>query len=172
MPVTKVPCGPRETTISRDRWLVVVTVIVWCQLRILVVLRHAWNRRVLFHQDSGDAGPHQVSLILSFCNGLCFSACYEICLWAQKNSHFTWPVASCGNGRCFMPVTNMSYQQRSSACYLSWFICNTWPVTGTLPVTKGDLRPLPKPVFHVVVFAIKRHRRLSVLLTSSCFLLL
>jgi hypothetical protein len=28
MPITKVPCGPRETTISRDQWLVVVTVIV------------------------------------------------------------------------------------------------------------------------------------------------
>jgi hypothetical protein len=28
MPVTKVPCEPRETTISRDRRLVVVTVVV------------------------------------------------------------------------------------------------------------------------------------------------
>jgi hypothetical protein len=26
--VTKVPCGPRKTAISRDRWLVLVTVVV------------------------------------------------------------------------------------------------------------------------------------------------
>jgi hypothetical protein len=37
VPVTKVPCGPRETTISRDRWLVVVTVVVWCPLRICLI---------------------------------------------------------------------------------------------------------------------------------------
>jgi hypothetical protein len=43
MPVTKVPCGPREAAISRDRWLVVLTVIVWCSLQILVVLRRTWN---------------------------------------------------------------------------------------------------------------------------------
>jgi hypothetical protein len=64
---------------------------------------------------------------------------------------FTWPVASCGNGLYLMPVTNMSFQQRASARYLSWLICNTWSVTGALPVTKGDLRPLPKPVFHIVL---------------------
>jgi hypothetical protein len=74
MPVTKVPCGPRETTISRDRWLVVVTVVVWCLLRILYVLKRAWNRRVSVRQDSGDAGAHLASLILSYCNGLCFGA--------------------------------------------------------------------------------------------------
>jgi hypothetical protein len=56
------------------------------------------------------AGAHQASLILSFCNGLCFGARYERSMWAQRNSHFTWPVASCGNGRCLMPVKNMSYQ--------------------------------------------------------------
>jgi hypothetical protein len=28
MAVTKVPCGPRETAISRDRRLVVVTVVI------------------------------------------------------------------------------------------------------------------------------------------------
>jgi hypothetical protein len=110
MLVTKVPCGPRETTISRERWLVVVTVVVWCPLWILYVLRRAWNRRVSVRQDSGDAGSHQASLILNFCNGLCFGARYESSLWAQKNRHFTWPVASCANGRCLMPITNMSYQ--------------------------------------------------------------
>jgi hypothetical protein len=110
MPITKVSCGPRKIAISRDRWLVVVTVVVWCPLRILVVLRRAWNRRVSFRQDSGDAGAHQASLILSFCHGLCFGAHYESSLWAQKNNHFMWPVASFGNGRCLMPVTIMSYQ--------------------------------------------------------------
>jgi hypothetical protein len=114
------------------------------------VLRRAWNWRVSFLQDSGDAGAHQASLILIFCNGLCFGACYKSSLWAQKNSHFTWPVASCGNGRYLMPVANMSYQQRASDCYLSWLICNTWSVTGAFPITKGGLRPLPKPGFHVV----------------------
>jgi hypothetical protein len=132
MPITKVPCGPREIAISRDRWLVVVTVVVSCPLRILYVLRRAWNRRVSVHQDNGDAGAHQVSLILSFCNGLCFGSHYESSLWAQKNSHFTWPVASCGNSCYLMPVTNMS------AHYLSWLICNTWSVTGALLVTKGS----------------------------------
>jgi hypothetical protein len=110
MPVTKVPCGLREIAISRDRWLVVVTVVVWCTLQILYVLRCAWNRHVSVHQDSGDASAHQAFLILSFCNGLCFGARYESSLWAQKNSHFTWPVASCGNGHCLILVTNMSYQ--------------------------------------------------------------
>jgi hypothetical protein len=37
MLVTKVLCGPRETVISHDRWLVVVTVINWCPLRICVI---------------------------------------------------------------------------------------------------------------------------------------
>jgi hypothetical protein len=146
MPVTKVPCGPRETTISRDRWLVVVTVVVWCPLRIPVVLRRAWDRRVSFRQDSGDAGAHRASLILSLCNGLCFGARYESFPWAQKNSHFTWLVASFGNGRCLMPLRICLIR---SARYLSWLICNTWSVTGALPVTKGDLRLLWKPVFHV-----------------------
>jgi hypothetical protein len=106
MSITKVPCGPRETAISRDWWLVVITVVIWCPLRILVKLRRAWNRHISFCQDSGDAGAHQASLILSLCNGLCFGACYKRSLWAQRNSHFTWPVASCGNGRCLMPITN------------------------------------------------------------------
>jgi hypothetical protein len=110
IPVTKVPCGPRETTISRDQWLVVVTVVVWCPLRILVVLRRAWNRHVSFRQDSGDVGAHLASLILSLCNRLFFGARYESSLWAQKNDHFTWLVASFGNCRCLMPVMNMSYQ--------------------------------------------------------------
>jgi hypothetical protein len=149
MPITKVSCGPRETAISRDRWLVVVTVVVWCPLRILYVLRCVWNRRVSVRQDSADTGAHQASLILSYCNGLCFGARYESSLWAQRNSHFTWPVARCGNGRCLMPVMNMSYQLRAFVCYLSWLICNTWSITDALPVTKGDLRPLPKPVFHI-----------------------
>jgi hypothetical protein len=149
MPVTKVPCRPRETAISRDRWLVVVTIVVWCPLQILYVLRRAWNRHVSVRQDSGDAGARQASLILSFCNGLCFGAHCESSPLAQKNSHFTWPVASCGNSCCLMPATNMSYQWRASAHYLSWLICNTWSVTGALPITKGDLRPLPKPVLHV-----------------------
>jgi hypothetical protein len=86
IPVTKVPCGPRETTISRDQWLVVVTVVVWCPLRILVVLRRAWNRRVSFRQDSGDAGAHQASLILSFCNGFCFGARYESSCGPRKTA--------------------------------------------------------------------------------------
>jgi hypothetical protein len=37
VPVTKVPRGPRETVISRDRWLVVVTVVVYCPLRICLI---------------------------------------------------------------------------------------------------------------------------------------
>jgi hypothetical protein len=37
MPVTKVLYGPRETAISRDRWLIVVMVIVSCPLRICVI---------------------------------------------------------------------------------------------------------------------------------------
>jgi hypothetical protein len=110
MPVTKVPCRPRETAISRDRWRVVVTVVVWCPLQILYVPRCAWNRRVSVRQDSGDAGAQYASPILSNCNGLCFGARYESSLWAQRNSHFMWPVASCGNGHCLMPVTNISYQ--------------------------------------------------------------
>jgi hypothetical protein len=39
-PVTKVPCGLRETTISCDQWLVVVTVVVSCPLRIWVIRRY------------------------------------------------------------------------------------------------------------------------------------
>jgi hypothetical protein len=34
--VTKVLYGARETTISHDRWLVMVTVVVLCPLRIRV----------------------------------------------------------------------------------------------------------------------------------------
>jgi hypothetical protein len=34
VPVTKVLCGAREIVISRDQWLVVVTVVVLCPLRI------------------------------------------------------------------------------------------------------------------------------------------
>jgi hypothetical protein len=37
VPVTKVLCGPRETTIARDRWLIVVTVVVSCPLQIYVI---------------------------------------------------------------------------------------------------------------------------------------
>jgi hypothetical protein len=37
VPVTKVPCGPRETAISHDRWLVVVTVVVQYPLRICLI---------------------------------------------------------------------------------------------------------------------------------------
>jgi hypothetical protein len=37
VPVTKVLCGPREKAISRDRWLVVVKVVVSCPLRICVI---------------------------------------------------------------------------------------------------------------------------------------
>jgi hypothetical protein len=110
VPVTKVPYGPRETAISRDRWLVVVTVIVWCLLRILNVLRRVWNRRLLVRHVSGDTGSQQANPILSYCNWLCFGARYESSLWAKRNNHFTWPVASCGNGYCLMLVTNMSYQ--------------------------------------------------------------
>jgi hypothetical protein len=61
MPVTKVPYGPKETAISHDRWLVVVTVFVWCPLRILDVLTRTWNRRISFRLDRGDAGTQQVS---------------------------------------------------------------------------------------------------------------
>jgi hypothetical protein len=104
MPITKVPCGPRETAISHDRWLVVVTVIVWCPLWILYVLRRAWNRCVSVRQDRGDAGAQQASPILSYCNGSCFCARYQSSLWAQRNNHFTWPVASCDNGRCLMSL--------------------------------------------------------------------
>jgi uncharacterized membrane protein len=48
VPVTKVSWGPRETAISRDRWLVMVTIVVWCALWVLVVLRRAWNKHVSF----------------------------------------------------------------------------------------------------------------------------
>jgi hypothetical protein len=82
MHVAKVPCGPRETAISCDRWLVVVTVVVWSPLQILYVPRRVWNRRVSIHQDSGDAGAQQASPILSYYNGLCFGAHYESSLWA------------------------------------------------------------------------------------------
>jgi hypothetical protein len=34
----------------------------------------------------------------------------------------------------------------------SWLICNTWSVTGALPITKGNLCLLPKRVFHVVAW--------------------
>jgi hypothetical protein len=95
MPVTKVPCGPRETAMSRDQWLVVVTVVVWCLLRILYVLRRAWNRCGSVRQDSGDAGAQQASPILRYCNRLCFGAHYESSLWAQRNNHFTWLMARC-----------------------------------------------------------------------------
>jgi uncharacterized membrane protein len=37
LPVTKVRCGARKTAISRDRLLVVVTVVVLCPLRICVI---------------------------------------------------------------------------------------------------------------------------------------
>jgi hypothetical protein len=74
VPVTKILCGARETAISRDRWLFVVTVVVLCPLRICVIS----NR------------------------------------------------------------------------YISWLICNTWSVTGPLPVTKDNLCPLPKRVFHIM----------------------
>jgi hypothetical protein len=106
-PLPKFPVG--LTAISCDRWLVVVIVIVWCPLRILYAFRRARNRRVSVRQDSGDAGAQQASPIWSYCNRICFGARYESYMWAQRNSHFTWLVASCGNSRCLMPVTNMSY---------------------------------------------------------------
>jgi hypothetical protein len=37
-----------------------------CPLRILYVLRHAWNRHISVRQDSGDAGAQQASPILSY----------------------------------------------------------------------------------------------------------
>jgi hypothetical protein len=46
VPVTKVFCGARETAISRDRWLVVVTVVVLCPLRICVISN--WHLLVTF----------------------------------------------------------------------------------------------------------------------------
>jgi hypothetical protein len=108
MPITKVPYGPRETVISRDRWLVVVTIVVWCPLWILYVMRQAWNRRVSVCQDSGDTGAQQASLILRYCNGLCFVARYQSSLWALRNNHFTWPVASCGNGAHYEYVLSVT----------------------------------------------------------------
>jgi hypothetical protein len=38
VPGTKVLCGARETAISRDRWLVAVTVVVLCPLQICVII--------------------------------------------------------------------------------------------------------------------------------------
>jgi hypothetical protein len=35
--VTKFPYGPKETTISHDWWLVIVTVVVLCPLQICVI---------------------------------------------------------------------------------------------------------------------------------------
>jgi hypothetical protein len=167
MSVTKVPYGPRETVISRDRWLVVIIVVFWCTLRILYVLRCVWNRCASVHQDSGDAGAQQASPILTYCNGLCFGARYESFLWAQRNSHFTWPVAGCSNGHCWMPVMHMSYHKRASAGYLSWLICNTWSVVGALPITKGNLCLLPKRVFHVVSNG-WRSRACTLFITHPC----
>jgi hypothetical protein len=69
VPVTKVPYGPRETANSRDWWLIVVTVIVWCLLRILHVLRRTWNRRVSLNRDRGDACLQHDSPMLTWCNG-------------------------------------------------------------------------------------------------------
>jgi hypothetical protein len=120
IPITKVPYGPRETSISREQWLVVVTVVVWYPLRILYVLGRVWTRRVSFREGRGDTGTQKASPILSYSNGLCFGAHYKSSLWAQRNNHFTWSVASCGNGRCLMPVTNMCYQQRTSSRHLLW----------------------------------------------------
>jgi hypothetical protein len=37
--------------------------------------------------------------------------------------------------------------------HLSWLIYNTWSIIGAFPVTKGDLCPLPKWVFHVVIMS-------------------
>jgi hypothetical protein len=37
VPVTKVLCGAKEIAISHDRWLVVVTVVVLCPLRICII---------------------------------------------------------------------------------------------------------------------------------------
>jgi hypothetical protein len=37
VPITKVPCGSRETTISHDQWQFVVTVVVLCPLRICLI---------------------------------------------------------------------------------------------------------------------------------------
>jgi hypothetical protein len=37
VPVTEVSCRPREIAISRDRRLVVVTVVVLCPLRICLI---------------------------------------------------------------------------------------------------------------------------------------
>jgi hypothetical protein len=84
--------------------------VVWCPLRILDVLRRAWNRHISFRLDRGDVGTQPVSLMLSYYNGLYFGAHYQSSLWAQRNDHFKWSVASCGNSRCLMIVTNMCYQ--------------------------------------------------------------
>jgi hypothetical protein len=54
-PLPKLPVGLEKQSFSRERWLVVVTVVVWCPLRILLVLRRAWNRRVSFRWDIRDA---------------------------------------------------------------------------------------------------------------------
>jgi uncharacterized membrane protein YfhO len=37
VPIAKVLCGARETSISRDRWLVVVMVVVLCLLLICLI---------------------------------------------------------------------------------------------------------------------------------------
>jgi hypothetical protein len=80
----------QRKAISRDRWLVVVTIIVWCPLRILYVLIHARNRCVSVHQDSVDPGAQQASPILSYYNRLCFGAHYESSPWDLRNNHSTW----------------------------------------------------------------------------------
>jgi hypothetical protein len=71
MAITKVPYGPRETAITRDWWLVVVTIVIWCPLWILDVLRRAWNRRFSFRLDRWDADTQQASPMLSYSNKLC-----------------------------------------------------------------------------------------------------
>jgi hypothetical protein len=48
------------------------------------------NRYISIRRGRGDEGSRNASLMLI----------------SQRNNHFTWPVTSCGNGRCLMPVTN------------------------------------------------------------------
>jgi hypothetical protein len=142
----KFPCGPRETAISRDRLLVVVTVVVWCPLRILDVMRRAWNRRVSFRHDRGDTGTLKAPPILSYVTGCVFMPVTKVPCGPRETaiSRDRWLVVVTVIVLCPLRICLIT------ARYLSCLICNTWSVTGALPVTKGNICPLPKWVFHVV----------------------
>jgi hypothetical protein len=111
------------------------------------------NRCVSFRRDSGDAGSWNASLKLISQLQALFHARYQSSMWAQRNSHFTWLVTSCGNGRCLMPFTNPISQfikivETQVHIRRLWFWAS---VTGfaLVPSTKVPCGPR-KQSFHVI----------------------